>query len=165
MNARGQDQLAAAVMAGLARFPDLALAHADTLARFAQADPQYAEAIDALLDHAEGMNAAEGLDSATRLPISGNNGSGAPPDNTRFVFLKDTTDPATARAILTDAIALLVERPALEAAMEAATARFATDPEGALAEQQRLRERKLAFQRRLGQMASRGAADAARSDS
>ena len=165
MNARGQDQLADAVMAGLARFPDVALAQADTLARFARAEPQHAATIDALLDHAEGLNAAEGLDSSAELPISRNTGSGAPPDNTRFVFLKDTTDPATARAILTEAIALLVERPALEAAMEAATARFATDPEGALAEQQRLRERKLAFQRRLGQMASRGAADAARSDS
>ena len=165
MNARGQDQLAAAVMAGLTRFPDVALSHVDTLARFAQADPHHAGAIDALLDHAEGMNVAGGLDSPAQLPISSGTGSGAPPDNTRFVFLKDTTDPATARAILTEAIALLVERPALEAAMEAATARFATDPEGALVEQQRLRERKLAFQRRLGQMASRGAADAARSDS
>lgn len=159
ISAQGQDQLANAVFAGLARFPDLALAHADALARFAEAEPRHAPAIDAVLD------AAEGLDSQGGLPISGQQGSGAPPDNTRFVFLKDTTDPATARAVLTEAIALLVERPVLEAALEAATARFATDPEGALAEQQRLRERKLAFQRRLGQMASRGAADAARSDS
>ncbi|MCL4673999.1 MAG: DNA primase [Sphingomonadaceae bacterium] len=159
IKASGQDQLANAVFAGLARFPDLALAHADALARFAEAEPRHAAAIDALLD------VAEGLDSPGGLPISEEQGSGAPPDNTRFVFLKDTTDPATARAVLTEAIALLVERPVLEAALEAATARFATDPEGALAEQQRLRERKLAFQRRLGQMASRGAADAARSDS
>ena len=159
MSTRGPDPLALAVMAGLARFPDVALAHADVLARFAEAEPHHAAAIDALLDR------AEGLDSSAELPISHRQGPGAPPDYTRFVFLKDTTDPATARAILAEAIALLVERPVLEAALEAATARFVTDPEGALAEQQRLRERKLAFQRRLGQMASRGAADAARSDS
>ena len=159
MNARGQDQLAAAVLVGIARYPDLALAHADTLARFAQAEPAHAPMIDALLD------AAEGLDNSGQSPISHGQGTGAPPDNTRFVFLKDTTDPATARAILSEAIALLVERPALEAALNAAMARFATDPEGAYAEQQRLSERKLEIQRRLGQMASRGAADAAQSDS
>ncbi|MFN4112400.1 MAG: DNA primase [Sphingomonadaceae bacterium] len=158
LNARGQDQLALAVFAGLARFPDVALAHADALARFAEAEPQHALAIDALLDR------AEGLDSHAESPISHGQGTGAPPDNTRFVFLKDTTDPVTARAILSEAIALLVERPALEAALNAATARFATDPDAAYAEHQRLSERKLEIQRRLGQMASRGAAEAARND-
>ena len=155
MNTRGQDQLAVAVLAGLARYPDLALAHADTLARFAEAEPAHAATIDALLD------LAEGLDSPAQSPISHGQGTGTPPDNTRFVFLKDTADPATARVILSEAIALLVERPALEAALNAAMARFATDPEGAYAEQQRLSERKLEIQRRLGQMASRGAADTA----
>ncbi|OZA91639.1 MAG: DNA primase, partial [Erythrobacter sp. 34-65-8] len=159
MQGNGQDAVAGAVLAGLARYPDVALAHADTLARFAEAEPRHASTIDALLD------AAEGLDSASQLPISNEQGPGAPPDSTRFVFLKDTTDPATARVILAEAIALLVERPALEAALKAATARFATDPEGAFAEQQRLAERKLEIQRRLGQMASRGAALAAHDDS
>ena len=154
----GQDRLAAAVFAGLARFPDVALNHAEMLARYAAAEPRHAAAIDALLDM------AEGLDPDPQLPISQAQGPGAHPDSNRFVFLKDTTDPATARAILAEAVALLVERPALEAALAAATARFAADPEGAFAEQQRLAERKLEIQRRLGQMASRGAAQAARKD-
>jgi DNA primase len=50
---------------------------------------------------------------------------------------------------LAEAASLLVERPALETALAAATARFATDPEGAFAEQQRLLKRKLEFESRL----------------
>ena len=56
---------------------------------------------------------------------------------------------------------MLVERPALESAIVAATARFETDPEGAFAEQQRLRKRKLEIESRLGQMARKRAAAAA----
>ncbi|VVT15148.1 hypothetical protein [Erythrobacter sp. EC-HK427] len=56
---------------------------------------------------------------------------------------------------------MLVERPALEAAIADATRRFATDPEGAFAEQQRLRKRKLEIEARLGQMARKRAALAA----
>ena len=48
--------------------------------------------------------------------------------------------------------------------LAAATARFATDPEAAFAEQQRLLKRKLAFEKRLGLMASRRAARAAHTD-
>jgi DNA primase len=53
---------------------------------------------------------------------------------------------------LAEAIALLVEAPAIEAALAAATARFEVDPEGAFAEQQRLLKRKLEFDARLRQM-------------
>ena len=57
---------------------------------------------------------------------------------------------------LAQAVALLVERPALEAALAAATDRFEHElSEGAFAEQQRLLKRKLEFEARLGQMASR----------
>jgi DNA primase len=59
---------------------------------------------------------------------------------------------------LAEAVALLVEKPAIEAAIAAATARFETDPEGAFAEQQRLRQRKLEIESRLGQMARQRAA-------
>ena len=62
-------------------------------------------------------------------------------------------------------MSLLVERPALEAALAAATARFETDPECAFAEQQRLLKRKLDFEERLRHMASKRAARAALSDS
>jgi len=150
----GRDALGSAVLAGLARFPQLALAHADTLSRFAAQDRQLGPAIDSLLE------AAEMLEPGANSPISADTGQPAPPDNARFIFLREDTDPAIAREVLAEAIALLVERPALDAALAQATARFATDPEGAIAEQARLRERKLEIQRRLGHMASRRAADA-----
>ncbi len=156
--ARG-DALGGAVIAGLARFPDMAHAHADALARFAAQDRQLGPAIDSLLE------LAETLEPGANSPISPDTGLAAPPDNTRFVFLREDTDPVIAREVLAEAIALLVERPALDAALAQATARFATDPEGAIAEQSRLRERKLEIQRRLGHMASRRAADAALEDS
>ena len=156
---QSRDLLGSAVVAGLARFPDMIHHHADALARFAGQDAKIGPAIDSLLD------AAEMLEPGENSPISLDSGQTAPPDKTRFVFLEDNPDPETAREVLADAITLLVERPALEAALAEATARFETDPEGALAEQQRLRERKLEIQRRLGQMASRRAAAAAHSDS
>ncbi|MEZ5693522.1 MAG: hypothetical protein R3D99_06700 [Altererythrobacter sp.] len=88
-----------------------------------------------------------------------------PPDETRFSFLREGIDPQAARDDLAEAVSLLVERPALDAALLAATARFESDPEGAFAEQQRLLKRKLDFERRLGQMVSQRAAAAAHSDS
>jgi DNA primase len=155
----GRDALGSAVLAGLARFPQLALAHADALSRFAAQDRQLGPAIDSLIE------AAEMLEPGANSPISADTGQPAPPDNARFIFLREDTDPAIAREVLAEAIALLVERPALDAALAQATARFATDPEGAIAEQSRLRERKLEIQRRLGHMASRRVADAAPEDS
>ena len=69
------------------------------------------------------------------------------------------TDPQGAREDLAEAVALLVERPALEAALADATARFEqTFEHEAFEEQQRLLKRKLEFERRLGQMASQRAA-------
>ena len=85
--------------------------------------------------------------------------------NQMTTFLREGTDPKAACDDLAEAVSLLVERPALEAALAAATARFETDPEGAFTEQQRLLKRKLEFERRLGQMVSERAAKAARSDS
>ena len=55
---------------------------------------------------------------------------------------------------------MLVERPVLEAALQAATARFDADPDGAFAEQQRLLKRKLEFDTRLRQMAEEPQSDA-----
>ena len=76
-----------------------------------------------------------------------------PPDHARYSFLLEDQHPQSAREDLAEAVAMLVERPALEAALAAATARFDSDPEGAIAEQQRLRERKLALEERLRQLA------------
>jgi DNA primase len=154
-----RDALASAVVAGLLRFPDQILLHAEPLARFASGDGRVGPALESLIA------AAEMLEPDAQTPISTPQGFAPPPDNSRFTFLDEGADPRAAREDLAEAVALLVERPALEAALAAATARFATDPEAAFAEQQRLLKRKLAFEKRLGLMASRRAALAAQSDS
>ena len=157
-SAQGQtrDNFLQAVLAGLARYPDQIDMHAEKLLRLSRAIPESAQAVDYLLDAAETLEAGENspIFDAGILP--------PPPDNTRFSFLLEGSDPGDAREDLAEAIALLVERPELEAAITAATARFDTDPEGAFAEQQRLRKRKLEIETRLGQMArKRAAAEAA----
>jgi len=146
-NAR--DTLAQAVLAGLARHTGQIARHAEALLSLAQAEPRLAAAIDTLLD------------AALNAPISAAGLLVPPPDSACFSFLVEGTDPRLAHEELAEAVALLVERPAIEAAIAAATARFETDPEGAFAEQQRLRERKLAIESRLGQMARKRAASAA----
>ena len=154
-----RDELLSAVITALARFPDQIMRHAEALGRFAAHDPRAAPAIDMLID------AAEMLEHGDKSPISVPAGTITPPDKTRFAFLSQGIDPTAAREDLAEAISLLVERPALEAALMAATARFETDPEGAYAEQQRLLKRKLEFESRLGQMAGKRAARAAANDS
>ncbi len=125
-----------AVLAGFARHPREIGRHAESLARLARAVPQTAETIDRLLD------LADALEAGRNNPISPSE-IAPPPDNARFTFLLEGSDPGAAREDLAEAVALLVETPALDAAITAATARFETDPEGAFAEQQRLRKRKL----------------------
>ncbi|MFZ1741519.1 MAG: DNA primase, partial [Pontixanthobacter sp.] len=154
-----RDLLATAVVAGLARFPTQILRHAEPLCRFAAMDKRLGPVIDSLIE------AAETLEPGDTSPILVPDGIVAPPDETRFSFLREGTDPIAACDDLAEAVSLLVERPALEAALAAATARFETDPEGAFAEQQRLLKRKLEFEQRLGQMVSTRAAKAALNDS
>ena len=154
-----RDGLASAVIHGLLRHPGEIARHEAALARVAQSDRNVGPAIDSLLA------AAETLDSHAQSPISLPQGLPAPPANISFAFLDEGTDPVDAREDLAEAVSLLVERPALEAALASATARFESDPEGAFAEQQRLLKRKLEFEARLGQMASRKAASAATKDS
>jgi DNA primase len=155
-NAR--DMLAQAVLAGLARYPDQIGRHAEALLSLAPAEPRLSAAIDELLE------TAEMLEGGALHPISPAATQTPPPDNAPFSFLMEGTDPQVAREELAEAVALLVEKPALEAAIAAATARFDSDPEGAFAEQQRLRQRKLEFETRLGHMARKRAASAALGD-
>jgi len=157
-----RDTLAQGVIAGLARHPGEIVRHAEALLGLASACPALAPAVDALL------HLSEVLEAGGERPISPDGTLPQPPDSSRFSFLIEGAEPEEARADLAEALALLVERPALEAAIAAATARFETDPEGAFAEQQRLlarreglRKRKLEFESRLGQMAGRRAAAAA----
>ncbi len=154
--AGGRDGLSAAILAGLLRYPDELTRHADALANALLDDARFAALVDA-------VDAVEPLESAGLLTILAQRGMAPPaPDeyaSLRFGFLSDSAAPEAARADLAQAIALLVERPALDAALAEATARFERDlSEGAYAEQQRLLKRKLAFDARLRQMASARAA-------
>ncbi|WP_432200524.1 DNA primase [Erythrobacter sp. W53] len=140
-----RDSLAAAVISGLARFPDQIIRHEDALLDFAARDKNVGKAIDSLIE------AAETLDSRDQSPISAELGLPAPPDLSRYTFLDEGTDPVDAREELAEAVSLLVERPALEAALTAATSRFEQDPEGSMEEQAQLRKRLLLLDERLKQ--------------
>ena len=155
LRAAKRDVLAQGVIAGLARHPDQIARHAEALLGLGRASPALAPAVDALL------HLSDALEGGAANPISAAGTLPQPPDGTPFSFLMEGFDPGAAREDLAEAVALLVERPAIEAAIAAATARFESDPEGAFAEQQRLRKRKLEFESRLGQMARKRAALAA----
>ncbi len=159
MQGGARDALTRAVIAGLVRFPEQIMRHEDTLSELARRDPNVGPAIDSLLE------AAEALDLSAQSTISLETGLPAPPEKTLFAFLDEGTDPDDAREDLAEAVSLLVERPALESALSAATARFERDPEGSIAEQARLRERLLALNERLKRFGRRKAAAADESES
>lgn len=146
-----QDELFAAVLYGLLRHPHEIHRHEDALLSYGARDTQSRRTVESFLD------LAETLDSRVNLPISPPEGLPAPPDRNLFSFLMEATPPEIAVEDLAEAVSLLVERPALSRALEAATRRFATDPEGAFVEQQRLRERRSQFDERLRRIANRGA--------
>jgi DNA primase len=151
-----RDGLAAAIIAGLARWPAQIRRHVEALAQAGRGDPRIAALLDA-------ANHAEPLESADIATIFAEHGLKLPqPEDYasfRFAFLSQRADAAAAAAELAQAVALLVERPALEAALAAATERFERElSDGAFAEQQRLLKRKLEFEDRLRQMATARAA-------
>jgi DNA primase len=72
----------------------------------------------------------------------------------RFGFLAEGVEAAQAAVELAQAVGLLIERPALSAALAEATVRFERDlSKEAYAEQQRLLKRKLEIEARVMQMA------------
>ncbi|MBW8783875.1 MAG: DNA primase, partial [Novosphingobium sp.] len=151
-----RDAFTAAIVAGLLRWPAEIARHAETLAPLATHDPR----IDVLLDV---LDSGEPVESVDLAPIFAARGVAAPaPEDYAglpFGFLAADAQPEQATAELAQAVALLVERPALEAALANATAQFERElSDGAYAEQQRLLKRKLEFDARLRLMASaRGA--------
>ena len=149
------DKLLGATIAGFLRFPEALPRHVDALARLAPSEPRIAALIDVLLELGDGGQVVDRADIATILakrklqPPAIQDYAGLP-----FAFLAERADPLEARADLAEALALLVERPVLEAALAAAERRFAEDPEGAWAEQQRLLQTRLALERRMMQRAT-----------
>ena len=141
--------LSAAVIAGLIRHPQLIARHADMLARSAGLDPRF----DLLLDAAD---AASPLDSAALSTIFEQQGFAppAPGEYARvpYPFVSGDVDEALVADALAAAVAMLVEEPAIDAAIEEATTRFD------LAEQQRLLARKRELAERLRNVTSRARA-------
>jgi DNA primase len=146
----GRDGLSAAVLAGLLLHPDLIARSSVALSRLP--DPRFEVLTEAIEDGAK-------LETAALATILATRGFTAPAPEEyaamRFGFLHGDLPPEQAREELVQAVGLLIERPALEAALAQATARFESDlSDGAYAEQQRLLKRKLEFDARLRQMAS-----------
>lgn len=150
-----RDALSAAVLAGLVRWPAQLARHAEALARTPGLDPRF----DRLLDYCDSHGPLESANLATILSENGLEVPGsAEYSGLRFSFLNPEASVEQAASDLAQAIDLLVERPVLEAALAQATARFESElSEEAFAEQQRLLKRKLEFDGRLRQMATRQA--------
>jgi DNA primase len=151
-----RDAFSAAVLAGFIRWPGEIARHADALARTRGLDPRFS----ALLDCCDMAGPVENADLPTILY---ENGIVAPEPHEysglRFGFLGESTTRSDASAELSQAVGILVERPALDTALAEATARFEQElSDEAYAEQQRLLKRKLEFERRLVQMAGGRAA-------
>jgi DNA primase len=146
-----------AVVAGLLRWPGEIGPQGEALATLAGEDMR----IDLMLEAFE----REGeLESAAMASILAGKGISLPrsDDQTRLrlPFVMAGHDAEGARHSLREAIALLVEQPALEAALAGAMKRYEQDlTDEARLEHERLRKRKLEFDARLRQMASARAAE------
>lgn len=150
-----RDGLSAAVLAGLVRWPKQIRRHAEALARTPGLDPRFFMLVEC-------CDAAGVLESSELATILGANGLELPGtaeySGLRFGFLAPDADAEQAAAELAQAIDLLIERPVLEAALAQATTRFENElSDEAFSEQQRLLKRKLEFDNRLRQMATRHA--------
>jgi len=147
-----RDSLCAAIIAGLLRWPAAIGRHSETLARLVMLDARFGVILDL-------HEAGEPLESQGLATILAQQGMNAPAPSEyagmRFGFLGRDVSAEQAAASLAQAIGLLVERPALEAALAEATERYEREfTDEAYAEQQRLLKRKLEFDARLGQMAN-----------
>jgi DNA primase len=154
-----RDALSAAVIAGLIRWPAMVARYAEALARTPGLDPRFETLVECCNTLA---SRSDKLETTALAPILLDNGLAEPLAaeyaGLRFGFLISDTNEEQASAELAQAIDLLVERPVLEAALAQATARFESElSEAAFIEQQRLLKRKLEFDSRLRQMATRHA--------
>ena len=155
MQGAQRQNLLIATLHGLALHPQQIRRHAEALVQLARHHPESADLIESLLE------LAETLDSHDPSAIWSQTGQPAPPADSPFAFLREGTEAGDACEELAEAVTLLVERPALEAALAATIARFENDPEGSFAEQARLRLQLAAVNERLKHFGRRKAAMAA----
>ena len=144
---------ARAILGGLLRFPAILASHSETVAALPLADRESAGLrdimIDAALMHAE-------LDQERLNTILADKGAAAVVEQMRpakglgFSFTRRDADPERASRDLVLAIETLAARPALDAALEAATARLKEEwDDAAFQEQQRLRTARQELEGRL----------------
>ncbi|WP_164114467.1 DNA primase [Sphingorhabdus sp. Alg239-R122] len=162
------DALCAAILAGLIHYPDAAAPHIDTLSAYQPGTQELAKLLNAILD---ALMDTETLDTPTLLTILAERGLSETAshimraDQLTFSFNRPARDlspaqPDAARRDLSEAIAVMTARPALEEALAEATRRFENElDEKYFAEQQRLRTRKTEFDRRLAELADHGSVD------
>lgn len=155
LGATGIDRaLAKAVLAGLIRHPAILAMHLETLSGFSLGEGTIARAFDALVDIAIEDQA---LDSGHILTILGQSGFDQVAgdllraDSLPFSFTHAGSDATRAEADLSEAIAVLVARPRVDAALAEATAavqmRFtdaAYEHQQSLVQEQRRLEERLA---------------------
>ena len=144
------------VVAGLLRFPDMLARHAEALHALQFGDPLVARLIDSLVDLALHEQALDTERLHTILRSSEFDALARDllrADSLRFSFTRKDADPERARADLGEAIQVMIERPEIEAALNAATERFKRSlDEDALTEQQRLLEMRVDIDRRLANL-------------
>jgi len=144
-----RDALAAAVLVGLARFPDRIAACAEALLRSDLPGSRHGALLDALLDAAD---LAQPLEFEAIGAIFAERGLALPSPadcgNIPYPFLREGADRTRAGECLDAAIGLLVEGPALDAALARATEAADFDFD----EQQRLRARRTELENRLKEL-------------
>lgn len=144
------------VVAGLLRFPDMLTRHAEALHSLSFGDPLVARLIDSLIDLALGEQALDTERLHTILRASEFDALARDllrADSLRFSFTRKDADPDRARADLGEAIQVMIERPEIEAALQAATENLKRSlDEDALSEQQRLLEMRVEIDRRLANL-------------
>jgi DNA primase len=150
--------LQTAVVHGLVRHRDQIEPHLEAMTDYALLEESFAPLLNIVID------VLETLDSSDTEAIFGKHGLPAPPAHLKFAFLREGTDPGEAREELAEAVALLVQKPALEAALARTIARFDEDPEGCFAEQGRLRTQLIQIEDRLKAFGRRRAASAGTGD-
>jgi DNA primase len=155
-NIGGGQGLLAAVLAGLIAQPAEIARHAEALARLQPDDPKLAALLDTLTGLVElQQSSGQPLETADILTILAKRGLAVPTAQDyagmRFGFLDGKADAAAEE--LAEAVGLLTGLPAVDAALAEATQRHEAEfSDETFAEQQRLRQRKLAMLARLVQM-------------
>jgi DNA primase len=144
------------VAAGLLRFPDVLARHAEALHALQLGDPLVARLIDSLVDLALHEQALDTEQLTTILRASEFDALARDllrADSLPFSFTRKDAQPDRARADLSEAIQVMVERPEVDAALAAATTRLKKSfNEATYGEQQRLLEMRVDMDRRLANL-------------